>query len=614
LKLNLGKQFSRKHYALARIIQASNFPDVAVLSYYAHPETSSEDKIRNYKPKWRMPDVNRLAQLCKELFEWDSRWGMCRFMRSFIPGYFLWRMLHDENNLKPSSQSTSSSKLNKRQPERGVKRSEGKTMTDYFKSTKIASIASSDSKTSAVTLSNTSTNPDILDIHGIRKHFSTDSTEELRLSYIPSQVLSYVPLNFNLTRYNAAVESGAPRVPSPTKSPIKRPSSPSKTSSGGDSDEEEVNPHKESKWSPDDKHRIWIPRIYVQHGLPEKVAEWERAVALKKSPKKAKATGGMLPGAMEQFVSKKTAVAVPGKGIVAPSSTVRLDLDAKPGRNTRAIPRTPKKQTTAQNENISSTLSPGSAFQMPPEIEIPSSLRSVKSAYRNSQLTTGRPPRMKSLEKSSLSPPTSQLPPDFESPSSVRSTKPAYKSPRPTPSHPPQPKSFDNSSASSSTFQMPPEIEIPSSLRSVKPAYRTSQLTTGRPPQMKPLKETSLSPPTFQLPPDLESPSVRSPTLAHQSPLSTPTRPPQLKSLDTSKARKQPSYSQRRWSISSSASDSDSLPSPTNLISFLFPSKVPKELGNSRADKEESPTKSSANDGNSLAGFKESPGGTLYEI
>ena len=56
------------------------------------------------------------------------------------------------------------------------------------------------------------------------------------------------------------------------------------------------------------------------------------------------------------------------------------------------------------------------------------------------------------------------------------------------------------------------------------------------------------------------------------------------------------------------------LPSHIEFITFLFPSKVLKEPGTSRAVKEESLTKSSANDGNQLVGFKKSPRWTYMNL
>jgi len=70
-------------------------PDPTILTYYSHPIVSSEDKIRRFQPRWTRPHVPEMAKLCKELFNWDSKYGMRRFMRSFVPGYLVWLMVHE---------------------------------------------------------------------------------------------------------------------------------------------------------------------------------------------------------------------------------------------------------------------------------------------------------------------------------------------------------------------------------------------------------------------------------------------------------------------------------------------------------------------------------------
>ena len=190
LSMNSEKKFTRRQPALAKRILESTFPDPTILSYYCHPVISSEERVSAFVPEWRKPDIPFLAELCRRLFEWDSRWGMVRFMRSITPGLLLNTIVH---------RNTSSPTTDKSPPK---SKSTGK-LTDYFKSTKVS----------------TSINPpvqknsDFIAIHGTRKHASTDTLEELRLSYIPSNLQSYLALNFDLTQYTYQ----AP--PSPGKRP-----------------------------------------------------------------------------------------------------------------------------------------------------------------------------------------------------------------------------------------------------------------------------------------------------------------------------------------------------------------------------------------------------------
>ena len=52
----------------------------------------TEENVRGFEPQWGKPDIVGLAELCKELFAWDSKYGMCRFMRSFT---LIWPMIHE---------------------------------------------------------------------------------------------------------------------------------------------------------------------------------------------------------------------------------------------------------------------------------------------------------------------------------------------------------------------------------------------------------------------------------------------------------------------------------------------------------------------------------------
>ena len=146
--LNPTKQFSRRQPALAQRILNSTFPDTTILKYYANPVVSSEAKVKGFVPKWGKPDVGAIADMCKELFNWDSRWGMGRFMRSFSPAYLVWMMVHEpelfveRRNMPPMATGVEKSATRER---KGKAKSggsvENKTMTDFFKPTKKSSVS-----------------------------------------------------------------------------------------------------------------------------------------------------------------------------------------------------------------------------------------------------------------------------------------------------------------------------------------------------------------------------------------------------------------------------------------------------------------------------------------
>ena len=260
---------------------------------------------------------------------------MQRFMRSFVPGYLAWLMVHEgvrfedddtggatTTELKESKKKKGgpgAAKQSKRKEDKEGVKKQDRTMADFFKSTKSNPLDPDSTTATVIPISETtpssSTSPHIslvLEIHSSRTHFSTDSTPELRLSYLPSTIIPYRPLNFNLSRSNSPLSSAATTLTSPSKSipPVslsKRAAPPSQPSSDIDSDGNEPRVYNESKWSPDDVERIWIPEVSVLHAMPRWVARFDDQVDARKSPKKikdaGKVKGGMKVGAMEQFLT-----------------------------------------------------------------------------------------------------------------------------------------------------------------------------------------------------------------------------------------------------------------------------------------------------------------------
>jgi hypothetical protein len=318
LSRNSERKFNRRQPALAKRILESTFPDPTILSYYSRPVVSSEERVSAFVPQWRRPDIPVLAELCKKLFEWDSRWGMVRFMRSITPGLLFYTVIHRNTNTSTTDKSPSRPK------------STGK-LTDYFKSTKSSALT---------TVRN---NSDFIAIHGTRKHASTDTLEELRLSYIPSSLQPYLTLNFDLTQYTY------PTPPSPEKQ--RKESSDSKDSS----DEEiEVFGRREAKWSPDEVQRTWIPKVYVERGYPKEFAEWERNEMLRKSPKKGKKVTQV--GAMDQFVRREPDIrkmeiigVLEGKSSVR-KSPVRKGVERK--ENIKSPTRITRKENIISSQSI----------------------------------------------------------------------------------------------------------------------------------------------------------------------------------------------------------------------------------------------------------------------
>jgi hypothetical protein len=176
LEANPDKMFSSRRRALAAELLGSHFPNTTILSYYAEPVVSSEEKIKSFKPEWKKPDVPVLAQLCKELFQWDTRWGMRRFIRSITPGLLIWDIVHKGpvylTNPVLTNPVVRQLPITRPKSKSNVPTSsvEGKQLTDYFKSTKKQSTAVPEKS-----ISETADEAcPVLGIHGTRTHSSID--------------------------------------------------------------------------------------------------------------------------------------------------------------------------------------------------------------------------------------------------------------------------------------------------------------------------------------------------------------------------------------------------------------------------------------------------------
>jgi Holliday junction resolvase Gen1 C-terminal domain len=326
LTTNPDKKFSRRQPALATRILESDFPDTKILKYYAHPVVSSNEKLATFKPEWQKPDATALAEICKDLFDWDTKFGMVRFMRNITPGLLVWEIIHLEPKDLSSPLHGKDGNLPTKQKSKTHANISEQPITNYFKATKSISHPPAKPSTSL-----TESHSKVLGIHGVRKHFSTDSIEELRVSYIPSQIQPYIPLNFNLLE---PLRSPT-RSLSPTKS-SKHPSSRTSSDTASEEDSEDDLPQRKPKWSPDDIARLWIPKTYVETAFPKMVRDWEHSEMLRKSPKKPRSKGGMQAGAMDQFVRPQT---------------FRHPLDSR-------LTEKPKSQTkipTMRKENVQST-------------------------------------------------------------------------------------------------------------------------------------------------------------------------------------------------------------------------------------------------------------------
>ena len=137
LQTNESGFFKAKHKALKI---PANFPDMAVLRYYTHPEVSSAEIVLRFsKVNWNLVvDVPRLRKFVAEAFEWNGLPGARKLVRGLAPALLVHGICQKQRCVE--IQSDDERKL-------------------------------------------------ITSICGTRTHFSTDGMPELRLEYTPIEIV-----------------------------------------------------------------------------------------------------------------------------------------------------------------------------------------------------------------------------------------------------------------------------------------------------------------------------------------------------------------------------------------------------------------------------------------
>lgn len=297
LKTNESRFFRSKHKALTI---PQNFPDSAVLGYYTHPVVSSSEAISQLLTSinWESPiDIPGLRQFVAEAFEWHNLSGARKFVRGLAPALLVYRLrLRGEKNL-----------LN----------SDDLKIKEQEESKLITSIC------------------------GRRSHFNTDGTPEIRVDYVPTDI---VGLNLD----NEESDEDLFNVGSESEDPL----------SGEDSHSRSRNPVKRSTYDPTKSEKIWVLETYAKLGVPLMVETWEESMRLPKKRVVVKARqraplGGMKKGALDAFVkvAKPNITRVKVGDIIdlppvplTPSKAVIPDVQRKTPQLSRAVRRLSTKE------------------------------------------------------------------------------------------------------------------------------------------------------------------------------------------------------------------------------------------------------------------------------
>ncbi|KAK3990511.1 hypothetical protein QBC44DRAFT_394474 [Cladorrhinum sp. PSN332] len=252
LKTNESRFFRTKHKALEI---PEDFPNMEVLRYYTHPVVSAQttvDRLRREFPIRGVVDVVGLREFVRETFDWSYLVGAVKLTRVLAPGLLMQRLL--EPNLRQEDESVL-----------------------------------------------------VRGITSKRAHASTDSMQELRVSFIPNTI---VKLDLSKEPIEEVEEHGRSGLA---------------TNSDDEFDEEageEGEPAKKTAKKPFDPSKpdlVWIPETLAKLGIPLTVEEWEdkqRAKELKAASKSKNSklkNSGMHAGALDKYVKVSIAVVAPEK-------------------------------------------------------------------------------------------------------------------------------------------------------------------------------------------------------------------------------------------------------------------------------------------------------------
>lgn len=307
LKTNESKFFRSKHAAL---VIPEDFPRLDILGYYTHPALSSDESVENYRDtlKWDQDfDIPALRIFVGEAFEWICLSGGKKFIRNLAPALLV-RQLRLEAEKELS----------------GINNEEETSIREARL---------------------------IKQIHMKRNHVTTDGVAELRVSFIPNDL---VKLDLDAEEPDPEVldeafdseEEGL--IAGEEVEGAEEPSSPKKKRAP-------------SKYNPTIPEKVWLLETFVKVGVPLKVQDWEekmRAAARleaaratkKRAPKssKASANGDMPRGALNGFarVTKPGISLVKSKAKSQTPELVDILVNSAPSVSSQQsqLPRQPQRQ------------------------------------------------------------------------------------------------------------------------------------------------------------------------------------------------------------------------------------------------------------------------------
>ena len=256
LQTNESKYFRQKHKAMKI---PTTFPDKTVLAYYMHPAISSREKVAKLRDeiKWDLEvNVTELRMFVAEAFDWQYLSGAKKFVRGLAPALLAHQL---------------------------VRRS------------KIDALDEED-----VEAKERAENKLVKCICGRRNHWNTGGEPELRVAYIPSDIVG-----LDLDSEEKGDFQGYGQDVSGDDQPA---------SEGDQTRDRSQSPAKRrgpSTYDPAQIEKIWVLETHVKLGVPLLAETWEEEMrnskkfASRKAREKAKTTtseAGTDSGALDQYV------------------------------------------------------------------------------------------------------------------------------------------------------------------------------------------------------------------------------------------------------------------------------------------------------------------------
>ncbi|KAI1189275.1 hypothetical protein F5B17DRAFT_391806 [Nemania serpens] len=301
LRHNESGFFRTRHKALTI---PDDFPNMEILRYYTHPVVSpinAMDRLRQQTWDGSI-DVQGLREFVRETFDWNYRIGAIKFIRVLAPSLLVRKLM-----------------------QRGAEQVNAPGDADAIEKGASELVKSIKSR---------------------RAHFSTDATPELRVSFIPTNIVGY---NFQ-EEPDEVIEFGRNGLALNSDDEIED------IAEEGEDIDGAAKPGARKPFSPTDTDLVWMPETIARVGMPSMVEDWEAAqrakTAARSKPKpsrqKAKA-GGAAAASLDRFTrvtkniapqtieAKRATRSTTGLGFSSPIQS-RSPLHAAPASSSQTNP------------------------------------------------------------------------------------------------------------------------------------------------------------------------------------------------------------------------------------------------------------------------------------